>query len=203
MRRSSLVPPAAAIALLLGGGAAYCQPASQPVEQLDRLVAEQDALALEDADNFYSYYELGTFDVASFDEEAANEALAALLPNNRALTCTFAPYLTGEPSRGGALRVLIGAGQSIEAQRFAELPAERLVGVVMRSWEGIPGDISDCNVSLARLYFDDGRVLTAYYDGREDLAATRPNVPSLVGLAPLEDFRRDRTRNRPAAAGGD
>ena len=72
----------------------------------------------------------------------------------------------------------------------------------MRSWEGIPGDVTDCNVSLARLYFDNGKVLTAYYDGRQDLAATRPHVPSVLGLGPLEDFRRDRTRNRTSGDGG-
>lgn len=202
--RPCLFPSAVVLALVFGAGAACGQGAGAgPDGALARLVAEQDALALQDRDDFYSYYELGTFDVAGFDQAAALAALAAELRDNRALDCSFAPYRPGEPSRQGILSLLTGAGQSIEAQRIGELPAERLVGAVMRSWEGIPGDVSDCNVSLARLYFDDGQVLTAYYDGREDLAATRPNVPSVVRLAPLEEFGRDRTRNRPAAAGGD
>ena len=99
----------------------------------------------------------------------------------------------------GIVRLLAGAGQTLEAERIAELPADRLVGAVMRSSEGFTGDIVDCDVSLARLYFDNGRVLTAYYDGREDLAATRPNVPSILRLAPLEDFRRDRVSARSAS----
>jgi hypothetical protein len=169
---------------------------------LDRLVAEQDALALQEDGNFYSYYQLGTFDPTSFDQRSAIEALNADLPDNRTLECTFAPYPFGEFSRMGIVRLLTGAGQIVEAERIAELPADRLVGAVMRSSEGFTGDIVDCDVSLARLYFDNGRVLTAYYDGRQDLAATRPNIPSILGLAPLEDFRADRVSARPGVGAG-
>lgn len=201
-KRPGLLPFAAAIPFLLAAGPAYAQQSADVL--LDRLVAEQDALALQDTDDFYSYYELGTFDLPSFDQRSAIEALNADLQDNATLQCSFAPYPFGEPSRMGTVRLLTGAGQVIEAGRIAELPADRLVGAVMRSWEGFTGNVLDCNVSLARLYFDNGRVLTAYYDGRDDLVATRPNVPSILRLAPLEDFLRDRVSARPGAgAGGD
>jgi hypothetical protein len=190
---------------LLAASPSFAQQGDATLDLLlDRLVSEQDALALEDPDGFYSYYELGTFDPASFDQRAALETLSGDLEANAALSCTFANYPFGEASRMGIVRLLTGAGQAAEAARIEELPADRLVGAVMRSWEGFTGNVLDCNLSLARLYFDNGRVLTAYYDGRDDLAATKPHVPSVVRLAPLEAFRTDRVSTRPAGgAGGD
>jgi hypothetical protein len=200
-----LAPIAAVIPLLLALGPAHGQQGPDALDPLlDRLVAEQDELALEDPDDLYSYYELGTFDPASFDQRSAIAAINADLPANPTLQCTFAAYPFGEASRMGIVRLLTGAGQVIEAARIEELPADRLVGAVMRSWEGFTGNVLDCNLSLARLYFDNGRVLTAYYDARQDLTATEPNVPSVVRLSPLEEFPSDRVAARPGAgAGGD
>lgn len=205
MTRPGLLTITVALSLFVAVSPARSQQGGVSLDALlDRIVGEQDALALQEPDDFYSYYELGTFDTPTFDQRSATDALNADLPGNPALQCSYAAYPFGEPSRVGIVRVLSGAGQTLEAQRIAELPADRLIGAVMRSWEGFTGDILDCNVSLARLYFDNGRVLTAYYDGRGDLAATRPNVPSMLQLAPLEDFRNDRTRTRPGVvAGGD
>jgi hypothetical protein len=189
---------AVAISLSFAAIPAHSQQGGDALDVLlERLVAEQDSLAPQEADNLYSYYELGTFDVASFDGPAAIETLEDELPNNRFLECTFAAYPSGEFARLGLIRFLTGAGQIIEAARIDALPADRLVGTVMRSSEGYTGDIVDCDVTLARLYFDNGRVLTVYLDGRQDLADRRPNVPSIVRLTPLEEFRKDRVSARP------
>ncbi|MCC6981697.1 MAG: hypothetical protein IT535_00350 [Bauldia sp.] len=208
-RAETLIQPGllhiGAIALLfIAAGPVHSQQSGDPLDSLlDRLVADQDAIALQDPGHFYSYYELGTFDVGSFDQSSAVEALNEELRDNRALDCSFAPYRPGEPARLGMVNLLLGAGQQTEAERIRELPPDRLIGAVLRSWEGIPGDILDCNVSLGRLYFDNGRVLTVYYDGRVDLSDSAPNVPSMLRLAPLDAFRRDTVRALPELNAGD
>jgi hypothetical protein len=187
---------AAAISFSAGVGPAHPQGDALDL-LLDRLVADQDSIALQEPDGLYSYYEIDAFDVASFDAPRAIDRLQDELPNNRFLDCTFAAYPSGEFARLGLIRFLTGAGQAVEAARIDELPADRLVGTVMRSSEGYTGDIVDCDVTLARLYFDSGQVLTVYLDGRQDLAERGPNVPSVVRLTPLEEFRNDRVSARP------